>query len=130
MKRERLRKRASVMLILMASVMLIAACWVFGLIPLQRAHAQEDVLTKVVTVVFPAANHVGLHLELKNDGVVVIDKDYMEQWASGTTVALEVKQRIGARMQADIDAYKALLARYKHADYALAATQVDAGLEL
>ncbi len=85
-------------------------------------------LTKTVTRVFPDANHVGLHLELKNDDVVVIDKDYMEQWASGTDVPNEVKQRIGARMQADIDEYKALLARYNAAAYDTAVSQVEAGL--
>lgn len=87
-------------------------------------------LTKAVTKVFPTANHVGLHLELKNDGVVVISKDYMEPWASGTDVTLEVKQRIGARMQKDIDNYKALLARYEAEAYDTAASQVNAGLNL
>ncbi len=87
-------------------------------------------LTKTVTRVFPTANHVGLHLELKDDGVVVIDKDYMHQWASDTDVPNDVKQAIGARMQVDIDAYKALATRYNAAAYDTAASQVEAGLVL
>ncbi len=87
-------------------------------------------LTAIVTRVFPTANHVGLHLELKDDGVVVIDKNYMHQWASGTDVPNEVKVHIGARMQEDIDAYKALAIRYNAAAYGTAATQVEAGLVL
>ncbi len=87
-------------------------------------------LTKTVTKVFPTANHVGLHLLLEDDGVPVIDKDYMEQWASGTDVPNDIKVKIGKRMQADIDVYKALKARYNAAAYDLAATQVEAGLVL
>lgn len=92
-------------------------------------------LTKTVTKMFPTPNHVGLHLKLVDDSreageQTVIDKDYMEQWASGTNVPNEVKQRIGGRMQADIDAYKALVARFNHDDYNTAASQVEAGLVL
>ena len=92
-------------------------------------------LTKTVTKVFPTPNHVGLHLKLIDDSrdpaeQMVIDKDYMEQWASGTDVPNEVKVEIGKRMQADIDAYKALLARYNAAAYDTAASQVETGLTL
>ena len=87
-------------------------------------------LTKTVTKVFPTPNHVGLHLELKDDGVAVIDTDYMEQWASGTDVPNEVKLKIGKRMQVDIDAYKALKARFDAAAYDTAAQQVEDGLVL
>ncbi len=109
---------------------LLAGAWNTGLIPLGRALAAPGDLTVTVTKVFPDSNHVGLHMELKDDGVVVISKDYMYQWASGTDVPNEVKQRIGARMQVDIDAYKALAARFNHADYETARTQIDAGLNL
>ncbi len=87
-------------------------------------------LIKTITKTFPTANHVGFHLELKDDEAIVIDKDYMEQWASGTSVPFEVKQQIGARMQADIDAYKALAARFNHEEYETARGQIDAGLNL
>ncbi len=108
----------------------LAGAWAVGLMPIQRAEAAPGDLTVTVTKVFPTANHVGLHLELKDDGVVVIGKDYMEQWASGTDVPNEVKVKIGKRMQADIDIYKALMARYNAPAYDLAATQVEAGLVL
>ena len=92
-------------------------------------------LSKTVTKVFPDANHVGLHLKLVDDTrdpaeQTVIDKDYMHQWASGTDVPDEVKQEIGARMQVDIDAYKALSARYNAVAYDTAVSQVEAGLIL
>jgi len=87
-------------------------------------------LTKTITKAFPTANHVGFHLELKDGDDVVINRDYMEQWASGTSVQLAVKQKIGERMQTDIDRYKALAARYNHEDYETARGQIDAGLNL
>ncbi len=87
-------------------------------------------LTKTVTKAFPTANYVGFHLKLEDDSAVVIDKDYMEQWASGTSVQNEVKQRIGERMQNDINAYKALANRFNHDDYETARSQIDAGLTL
>lgn len=116
-------------IVLMVAVLAFGV-WYTGLIPLQRAQAAPGGLTVTVTKVFPDANHVGLHLVLTDDGVTVIDKDYMHQWALGTDVPNEVKVRIGERMQADIDAYKALSARYNAAAYDTAASQVEAGLNL
>lgn len=92
-------------------------------------------LTKTVTKVFPTPNHVGLHLKLVDDSrdpadQIVIDKDYMEQWASGTDVPDEVKQRIGKRTQTDTDAYKALKARFDAPAYDTAAQQGEDGLVL
>ncbi len=130
MKRKGLRLNVPVALMLPVALLLLAGAWYTGLIPLERAGAAPGDLTVTVTKVFPTPNHVGLHLELKDDGVVVIDKDYMHQWASGTDVPDEVKQEIGARMQEDIDAYKALAARYNAAAYDTAASQVEAGLVL
>ena len=121
-------KRNAILIITVA--ILLAGAWYTGLIPLERAQAAPGDLTVTVTKVFPTPNHVGLHLELKDDGVVVISKDYMHQWASGTDVPNEVKQKIGARMQVDIDAYKALFTRYNATAYDTAASQVEAGLNL
>lgn len=92
-------------------------------------------LVKTVTKAFPTANHVGFHLKLEDmtravGDKVVIDKDYMEQWSSGTSVQNEVKQKIGADMQADINAYKALAVRFSHEDYETARDQIDSGLVL
>ena len=87
-------------------------------------------LTKTVTRVFPDANRVGYHLELKNDDDVVISKDYMEQFAVGEDVPAETKEKIGARMQSDIDAYKALLAGFENQVYIDGENQVSNGLQL
>ena len=50
-------------------------------------------LTKIITKVMPTENRVGFHLELKDDGVVVIDKDYRERFsqAAGATTAIKLK---------------------------------------
>ncbi len=122
-------KKTMAKIILLAAI-LLAGAWHTGLIPLQPARAAPGDLTVTVTKIFPTPNHVGLHLELKDDGVVVISKDYMEQWASGTDVPNEVKVRIGKRMQEDIGRYKALSLRYNAAAYDTAASQVEAGLVL
>lgn len=92
-------------------------------------------LTKTVTKVFPTANHVGLHLVIIDDtrepeDQVVINKDYMEQWATGTGVPSPVKVVIGKRMQKDINNYIGLKTRYDAPAYDQAATQVEDGLTL
>lgn len=116
--------------ILLLISLLACGVWYTGLIPLHQVQAAPGDLTVTVVKVFPTANHVGLHLELRDDGVVVLSKDYMEQWQSGTDVPNVIKQQIGARMQADIDAYKVLSARYGATAYDTAASQVEAGLIL
>lgn len=92
-------------------------------------------LTKTVTKAFPDANHVGLHLKLVDDSrepddQIIIDHDYMEQWASGTDVPNPIKVVIGKRMQKDINNYIGLKTRYDAPAYDLAATQVEDGLTL
>ena len=92
-------------------------------------------LTKTVTKAFPGPNHVGLHLKFVDDSrdpadQIVIDKDYMEQWASGTTIPDKVIAKIQRDMQDDINAYKALSARFNHGAYGDARNTVDAGLIL
>lgn len=87
-------------------------------------------LTKTVTRIFPDANHVGYHLELKNGVDVVIDKDYMEQFAVGSDIPAATKTTIGRLMQDDIDAYKKLLALYDNQKYIDGEEQISAGLIL
>ncbi len=87
-------------------------------------------LTGTVTRIFPDANHVGYHLEVKDGVDVVIDKDYMEQFAVGSDVPVKTLTTIGNRMQVDIDAWKALKAVYDHQVYINGAGQIEAGLNV
>ncbi len=87
-------------------------------------------LTKIVTRVFPDANHVGYHLELKDGDDVVIDKDYTEQFVAGSDVPAATKTTIGSRMQVDINAWKGLKAVYDHQTYIDGESQISDGLTL
>lgn len=87
-------------------------------------------LTKTVTKMYPTENTVGLHLELKDDDVVVIDKDFAENYAAGQDIPNEVRDKIGKRMQKAIDRYKALKARFEHPKYETVRTQIDDNLTL
>ena len=69
-------------------------------------------LTKLITKAFPGANHVGLHLLLKDADVVILDRDYMEQWDGSSKMSVTVIDIITKRMQTDIDAYKKLKGRF------------------
>ena len=87
-------------------------------------------LTKIVTRVFPDANQVGYHLELKDVDDVVIDRNYMEQFAVGVDIPTDTKTKIGKRMQADIDKYISLKAIHDNQKYIDGETQISAGLNL
>jgi len=87
-------------------------------------------LEKTVTKVFPTENKVGLHLELKDDGVVVIDEDFTEDYAPGVGVTNDIRDAIGNKMQAAIDQYKMLKNRFDAAAYKTVRTQVDNNLTL
>ena len=87
-------------------------------------------LTKTVTKVFPTENRVGLHLELKDDGVVVIDQEFIENYAPGDGVTNDIRDAIGNRMQATIDIYKMLKNRFDASAYETVRSQVDNNLTL
>ena len=87
-------------------------------------------LTKTITRMFPTKNAVGMHLELKDDGVVVIDRDFTENFTKGQGATTAVKTSIGNQMQAAIDEYKENKALYDSVAYATARTQIDEAITL
>lgn len=87
-------------------------------------------LVKTVTKVFPTENTVGLHLELKDDNIVVIDKDFIENYAPGVGVTNDIRDEIGKKMQAAINNYKMLKNRFDTAAYETVRTQIDNNLTL
>jgi hypothetical protein len=87
-------------------------------------------LTKTVTKVFPTTNTVGMHLKLEDDSVVVIDRDFTENFTKGQGATNEVKTSIGKQMQAAIDEYKTNKTLYNSAAYETARTQISNGLTL
>lgn len=105
-------------------------------LPVQPAQA-AGVLTKTVTKIFPTANEVGFRLILKDDdrpdladpNGVVIDKVYKANVPPGD-MANTVRDELGAQAQRDIDAYKALRARYDSAAYDIKVAQIDGALTL
>jgi hypothetical protein len=87
-------------------------------------------LTKTVTKVMPTGDMVGMHLKLEDDAVVVIDRDYMENYTRSEGATLATKMAIGTAMQKDIDEYKENKERYESAEYNTARQQIDDGLVL
>ena len=87
-------------------------------------------LTKTVTKMFPTNNLVGMHLKLEDDGVMVIDKDFTENYTPGQGATNTVRDSIGRKMQAAIDEYKKLKAMYDSSAYETARTQIDNNLQL
>ena len=87
-------------------------------------------LTKTVTKVFPTENTVGLHLELKDDDVVVIDQDFTRDYSPAAGIANEIRDSIGNEMQAAIDNYKKLKNRFDAVAYDTIRTQIDNALTL
>ena len=87
-------------------------------------------LTKTVTKVWPSNNYVGLHLELKDDDEVVIDKDFKEQWSPGAGVTNVIRDKIGNAMQKAIDKYKSDKALFDAPAYGTVREQVDNALDI
>ncbi len=87
-------------------------------------------LTKLITRAFPDANHVGLHLLLKDEDATIIDRDYMEQWDGSSKMSDKVRGQIIKRMQVDIDARKKLKNRFDDPKDNAAVTFVQEALKL
>jgi len=94
-------------------------------------------LAKTVTKMFPTASEVGFRLVLTYDdrpdlgsGIqVVLNKTYKASVPPGE-MANQVRDDLGAQAQTDIDAYKALRARYDNATYGQKVAQIDGALQL
>ncbi len=94
-------------------------------------------LTAIVTKAFPGKDTVGMHLKLTDDDradlgdgeQTIIDKDFMESF-SGDAPSTEAKVAIGSAMQAEIDNYKDRRAKFVHAVYETARSQIAAGLSV
>jgi hypothetical protein len=66
-------------------------------------------LTKIVTKAMPTKNTVGYHVIVKDDGVTVIDRDFMEHSQRMTPV---VEKAITKAIQEEVEEYKACKAEY------------------
>lgn len=87
-------------------------------------------LTKTVTKVFPTENKVGLHLELKDDDVVVINQNFIRDYSPEEGIVNKIRDSIGNEMQAAIDKYKKLKDRFNASAYETVRTQIDNNLTL
>ena len=87
-------------------------------------------LTKTVTKVFPSGDMVGMHLKLEDDGVTVIDRDFMENFTKGEGATNAVRDSIGKQMQLAIDDYKEAKEIYASAKYETVRQQIDSNLQL
>ena len=87
-------------------------------------------LAKTVTKVFPNGGKVGIHLELKDDGVVVIDRDFVDGFVKGETLPNSVRDAIGNAAQEAIDEYVSNKAMYDAAAYDTVVSQIDNNLNI
>ena len=108
----------------------LAGAWYIGVIPLEQAQAQQGVLTVTVTSGPLTARNASLHLELKDNGVVVISRNFSESYTQSVGLTVEVRNSILKKMQEAIDAYRRLEAIKKKAGYSTAPGMVEGQLNL
>lgn len=116
--------------IVLVTLLLLAGAWLVGLIPLRRAEAQQGVLTVTVTSGSLTATTASLHLELKDDGAVVISRDFSESYTQAVGLTAEVRDSITKKMQAAIDAYRKLEAEKARPGYINAPGVIEGNLDL
>ena len=115
---------------LLLIAILLAGAWYTGLIPLTRAQAQQGVLTATVTSGPLTARNASLHLELTDDGVVVISRNFSESYTQSIGLTMEVRDSIRKKMQEAIDAYRILEATKAKPGYGNAPGIVEGQLDL
>ena len=77
----------------------------------------------------PGLWNIVMHMNLKDTGTEVIDKDYSAELSEGETIASK-EPELTKLMQADIDQYKGEKAIYSNAELAKLATTVKAALNV
>ncbi len=121
-------KRRSILII--GVLLVLAGAWHVGLIPLQTAEAQQGVLTASVTHGPLTATHATMHLELKDDGVTVISRNYSESYTQAVGLTVEVRNSIQRQMQEAIDEYRKIKAEKARPGYIDAPGTIEANLDL
>ena len=87
-------------------------------------------LTKTVTSGPLTARTASLHLELKDNGVTVIDRHFFESYTQSIGLTVEVRESIRRKMQKAIDAYRRIEAIKQKAGYSTAPGIVEGQLNL
>lgn len=87
-------------------------------------------LTPTVTQGVLTATTAALHLELKDEGVTVIDKDFPESYTQANGLTLDVRNSIQGKMQKAIDNYRLLAAEKLRQAYIDAPGIVQGNLDL
>lgn len=114
---------------LMVSVLAFGA-WYTGLPLLQRARAAPGDLTVTVTQGPLTATNVTMHLELRDDGVVVMSRNFSESYTQSVGLTMEVRGSIQKKMQKAIDAYRRLEVEKARPGYINAPGVVEGNLDL
>lgn len=127
MKGENMNRIRNIALIV--SVLVFVAIHT-GLIRLQPALAAPGDLTKTVTHGPLTATTASMHLELKDNGVIVISQNFSESYTQSRGLTSEVENSIVKKMQAAIDAYRILEAEKVRAGYINAPGRIEGNLDL
>lgn len=107
------------------------------LVLLAQPAQAAGVLTKTVTKMFPTASQVGFRLVVTDDdrpdlglgAQVVLSKMYSASVPPGE-MANDIRDDLGRQAQDDINAYKALRARYDNPTYDTKIAQIDGALQI
>lgn len=116
--------------IILIVVLLSLGAWMFGLIPPYEIQAAPGDLTVTVIHGPLTATTIVMHLELKDDGVVVIDQSFSESYTQAIGLTVDVRNSIEKKMQEAIDAYRMLQVEKARAGYINATGIVANNLDL
>ena len=125
-----MKTRTTIAKIILLAAILPAGAWWTGLIPPHEAQAAPGDLTKTVTHGPLTATTASMHLELKDDGVVVISRNFSESYTQSVGLTAEVENAISKKMQEAIDAWRLLEKEKARAGYINAPGRIENNLDL
>ena len=117
-------------IVIIAALLMLAGAWKFGLIPIQPAQSAPGDLTATVTSGPLTARNASLHLELRDDGITVISRNFYESYTQSVGLTVEVRDSILKKMQEAVDNYRILEAIKAMSGYSNAPGIVESQLDL
>ena len=117
-------------IIIIGILLLLVVAWRVGLIPPREAKGAPGDLTVTITHGPLTATTASMHLELKDDGIVVISRNFSESYTQAVGLTAEVENAITKKIQEAIDAWRKLEAEKLRPGYISAPGRIEGNLDL